>query len=52
MAAKQQTHAKRARELAVKQKRELKKAKKAARAAGNEPGAEGAEAPVQSEWIQ
>lgn len=30
----QQSHAKRARELAVKEKRELKRAKKAARAAG------------------
>ena len=51
MAAKQQTHAKRARELAVKEKRELKRAKKAARAAGNEPAADtGAQA--ESEWVQ
>jgi hypothetical protein len=33
-AKKQQTHAKRARELAVKEKRERKRAKKAERAAG------------------
>ena len=36
-AKKQQTHAKRARELAVKEKRERKAAKKAARAAGELP---------------
>jgi hypothetical protein len=52
MAAKQQTHAKRARELAVKEKRELKRAKKAARAAGEGAAAEGADAPPQSEWVQ
>jgi len=40
-AKKQQTHAKRARELAVKEKRERKLAKKAARAAGELPEAEG-----------
>lgn len=51
MAAKQQTHAKRARELAVKEKRELKRAKKAARAAGEVPATEG-EAQAESEWIQ
>ena len=51
MAAKQQTHAKRARELAVKEKRELKRAKKAARAAGNEPDADGA-TQADSEWIR
>jgi hypothetical protein len=54
MAAKQQTHAKRARELAVKEKRELKRAKKAARAAGEVPAADGgaAQAEAESEWIQ
>jgi hypothetical protein len=54
MAAKQQTHAKRARELAVKERRELKRAKKAARAAGNDPAADrdGAEPEPQSDWIQ
>jgi hypothetical protein len=52
MAAKQQTHAKRARELAVKEKRELKRAKKAARAAGELPAADGPDAQPQSEWIQ
>lgn len=51
MAAKQQTHAKRARELAVKEKRELKRAKKAARAAGNDPAVD-AEAQAESEWVQ
>lgn len=35
-ARKQQTHAKRARELAVKERRERKQAKKALRAAGGE----------------
>ena len=39
-AKKQQTHAKRARELAVKEKRERKQAKKALRAAGGVPEAE------------
>jgi hypothetical protein len=58
---KQQTHAKRARELAVKEKRERKLAKKAARAAGElpvaddgngVPGLEGqTETPV-SEWVR
>lgn len=52
MAAKQQTHAKRARELAVKEKRERKRAKKAARAAGIEPAADGADAQAESEWIR
>lgn len=51
MAAKQQTHAKRARELAVKEKRELKRAKKAARAAGTDPAADAA-AQADSEWIR
>jgi hypothetical protein len=37
---KQQTHAKRARELAVKEKRERKLAKKALRAAGGVPAAD------------
>ncbi len=45
MPAKQQTHAKRARELAVKERRERKRAKKAEaaaqRAAGNVPAADG-----------
>ena len=62
-AKKQQTHAKRARELAIKEKRERKQAKKAAaaalRAAGGEPGAdnglptaeEQTEAPA-AEWIR
>ena len=40
-AKKQQTHAKRARELAVKEKRERKAAKKAARAAGVLPETDG-----------
>jgi hypothetical protein len=58
---KQQTHAKRARELAVKERRERKRAKKAEaaaqRAAGIDPttveageGTPGAEA-TESEWI-
>jgi hypothetical protein len=60
-AKKQQTHAKRARELAVKEKRERKAAKKAARAAGELPetdggdGVEGAgeetETPA-AEWVR
>ena len=60
-AKKQQTHAKRARELAVKEKRERKAAKKAARAAGIEPVAdngsdvpgaeEHTEAPT-AEWVR
>jgi hypothetical protein len=56
----QQTHAKRARELAVKERRERKRAKKAERAAGNAPpvdgeGAAGTDAQPEStagEWIQ
>jgi hypothetical protein len=52
MAAKQQTHAKRARELAVKEKRELKRAKKAARAAGNDPAADANGEQAESEWVQ
>ena len=54
MGAKQQTHAKRARELAVKETRELKRAKKAARAAGDDPAADAgaAQAEAESEWIQ
>jgi hypothetical protein len=61
-AKKQQTHAKRARELAVKEKRERKLAKKAARAAGElapetENGSElqGAEGEAETpapEWIR
>ena len=60
-AKKQQTHAKRARELAVKEKRERKQAKKAARAAGGAPEAdngsdvsaaeEQAETPA-AEWVR
>jgi hypothetical protein len=59
-AKKQQTHAKRARELAVKERRERKRAKKAERAAGGDmpagdgsaPGAdEQAETPA-PEWIR
>jgi len=62
-AKKQQTHAKRARELAVKEKREHKQAKKAARAAGGMPEADNgdgsdlpaAEEPTEApaaEWIR
>ena len=39
MAKKQQTHAKRARELAIKERRERKQAKKAERAAGGSAAA-------------
>lgn len=63
MAAKrQQTHAKRARELAVKEKRERKRAKKAERAAGGVmseadngnrgPEAEGQTEDTASDWIR
>ena len=53
-AKKQQTHAKRARELAVKEKRERKQAKKAAaaalRAAGGAPAADnGSDVPAPEE---
>jgi hypothetical protein len=57
----QQTHAKRARELAVKEKRERKKAKKAERAAGGNlpaddgtgtPGDEAQVRTTETEWIQ
>jgi hypothetical protein len=58
----QQTHAKRARELAVKERRERKRAKKALRAAGGDaPAGEGGVSPQggegqvetdTSEWIQ
>jgi hypothetical protein len=63
-AKKQQTHAKRARELAVKEKRERKQAKKAAaaalRAAGGAPAAEnGSDVPapedteaLAAEWVR
>ena len=60
-AKKQQTHAKRARELAVKERRERKRAKKAERAAGDAPAAdttdgasetEGQPESVESEWIR
>jgi hypothetical protein len=62
MAAKQQTHAKRARELALRERRERKRAKKAEAAArraggnvpaadsGGAPGAEGTADPA--EWIR
>jgi hypothetical protein len=62
MAAKQQTHAKRARELALKERRERKRAKKeetaAERAAGREAAAAGRAAPADegktesAEWIR
>jgi hypothetical protein len=63
MAAKGQTHAKRARELALQEKRERKRAKKAETAAqratgtapmGNDgaPSAEGQAETSGSEWIQ
>ena len=61
MSVKGQTHAKRAREFALKERRERKKAKKEAqRAGGNQPEANGAGgAPVPTpqletaaEWIQ
>ncbi len=42
-AKKQQTHAKRARELAVKERRERKRVKKAMRASGEWPVADGDE---------
>jgi len=58
----QQTHAKRARELAVKERRERKRAKKAQRAAGIDPSAgDGGVSPQEgegqvetdaTEWIQ
>jgi len=61
-AKKQQTHAKRARELAVKEKRERKRAKKAERAAGGAlpgvdngigaPNAQGLPEDTASEWIR
>jgi hypothetical protein len=60
-AKKQQTHAKRARELAVKEKRERKLAKKAARAAGllpetnggsEVPGAEEQTETPATEWVR
>jgi hypothetical protein len=62
MAAKQQTHAKRARELALKERRERKRAKKAEaaarRAAGNALDADSGGAPdaderaASAEWIR
>ncbi len=59
-AKKQQTHAKRARELAVKEKRERKQAKKAARAAGaleadndsDVPAAEEQTETPAAEWVR
>ena len=64
MAAKQQTHAKRARELALKERRERKRAKKAEaaaqRAAGAAAGDSGSGAPdveedagsARADWVQ
>jgi hypothetical protein len=60
MAAKnQQTHAKRARELAVKERRERKRVKKAMRAAGELPATSDGSAPAEegqtdtaSEWVR
>ncbi|HET8751970.1 MAG TPA: hypothetical protein VFM43_05540 [Gaiellaceae bacterium] len=65
MAAKGQTHAKRARELALQERRERKRAKKAEAAAqraagnapaidgsGNAPGTEGQTESTVSDWIQ
>jgi hypothetical protein len=61
MAAKrQQTHAKRARELALRERRERKQAKKAARAAGGAPaedgsavqGPEGDAEAAAAEWVR
>ena len=58
-AKKQQTHAKRARELAVKERRERKRLKKAERAADREAAADSARAdgeeestPAAAEWIR
>jgi len=51
-AKKQQTHAKRARELAVKEKRERKQAKKAARAAGVPEGGNGSDIPAAEEQTE
>ena len=61
-AKKQQTHAKRARELAVKEKRERKQAKKALRAAGDAPAddngsdvpapEEHTATPAAAEWVR
>jgi hypothetical protein len=61
MAAKGQTHAKRARELELKERRERKRAKKAQRAAGDAPEAadgkgttegQGQSDTAALEWIQ
>jgi len=60
MPTKGQTHAKRARELELKERRERKKAKKAERAAGNVPAADGSSTPEAegqegsdtTEWIR
>ena len=51
-AKKQQTHAKRARELAVKEKRERKQAKKAARAAGAPEADNGSDVPAVEEQTE
>jgi len=60
MPTKGQTHAKRARELELKERRERKRAKKAERAAGNVPAADGSSTPEAegqegsdtTEWIR
>ena len=56
MATKGQTHAKRARELALQEKRERKRAKKAEaavqRAAGNTPATDGSSVPTDVERVQ
>lgn len=55
-AKKQQTHAKRARELAVKERRERKRAKKAEaaahRAAGTTPPTPDGQADPAAEWVR
>jgi len=56
MAARGQTHAKRARELELKDRRERKRAKKAQRAVGNSPEAANSGSTTGtvavSEWVQ
>jgi len=59
MSIKGQTHAKRAREFALKEKRERKKAKKDARNAGTPPEADDGGEPIlqpqpepRAEWVQ
>jgi hypothetical protein len=51
-AKKQQTHAKRARELAVKERRERKRAKKAERAAGGTQAENGNGVPESEEQVE